>query len=269
MDFRFEASASATQDDPVRDLIGGHPSFNHADRDHSRLQRIDIARDHRLQRHNEMPGREHRVSGLVRHRGVTGYALEGDFHPRAARHHGPGMQHDDTSLQPRPIVVSKYAVHRKTLEESIGEHCSCSPIPLLGGLKDKPHRAGPRLIVGKQRGRPEKTGGMPVMSTRMHDAIRCRCVRKARRFANWKRVHVGAEANTSIGFSARERCNDAMATDRRGVRYSQSFKGAAHEPGRCRFVPRKFRVGVQMPPPSRDGCRKLDVHHGIMPPRRE
>ncbi len=78
-------SQRAADGDASGDLVRRGAAFDGAEREHGGVERIDAARGDRLQRHDQMAGRHHRIARQMRHAGAPGMALDGDGDAPAGR----------------------------------------------------------------------------------------------------------------------------------------------------------------------------------------
>ncbi|MNY19084.1 hypothetical protein D3C86_1525020 [compost metagenome] len=69
--------------------VGCFPGLQCADRHHSGLLRIDVARDHRLQRHHHARRRHQRIDRQMWHRTVAANTFNGDGEQILRGHHRP------------------------------------------------------------------------------------------------------------------------------------------------------------------------------------
>ncbi len=85
-----EAARGAAQMRGVRNDVVGRAGVEHADRNHRRLQRVDVARDDRLDRVDDLRADEHGVDGEMRPRGVAAAPSISIVSRSAAAIIGPG-----------------------------------------------------------------------------------------------------------------------------------------------------------------------------------
>ena len=75
---RREAARGAAQHRVLRDDVVGVAGLEHADRNHCRIERIDVARHDRLQLIDDLAADQDRIDGDVRPCGMAAVALELD-----------------------------------------------------------------------------------------------------------------------------------------------------------------------------------------------
>ena len=109
------------------------------------------------------------------------------------------MHGDGSRLQARPVVVGEDALHRKTLEQTVGDHTLGAATAFLGRLKNELHGARPAWVRRQQRRCTEQRGRMAVMATGMHDVGVGGGVGNAAGLQDRQRVHVGAQADGAVG----------------------------------------------------------------------
>ncbi|MCY1558803.1 hypothetical protein D9M68_957710 [compost metagenome] len=69
--------------------VGRLPGLQRANRNHRRLLRIDVARDHGLQGHDHTGRRHQRIDRQMRHRAVAADTFDGHVKQILGGHHRP------------------------------------------------------------------------------------------------------------------------------------------------------------------------------------
>ncbi|MDT4798573.1 hypothetical protein FQZ97_312060 [compost metagenome] len=74
-----EGAQAQAQQCALGNHVGGFTGLQGTDRDHCRLLRVDVASDHRLQRHHRAGGSHQRIRRQMRHGAVATNAFDHDF----------------------------------------------------------------------------------------------------------------------------------------------------------------------------------------------
>ena len=250
-DLRPIGAERALDRDAGRDLVGRQPAIDHADRDHRAVERIDIARDDGLQRHDQMPHGDDRIARQIGLGGMAGRAVQRDHEAPGLGHDRPVMHGDRAGLEPRPVVEAEDALHREALEQPVGDHRARAGAVLLRRLEQQLHRAAPALVGSQERGRAEQRDGVAVMAAGMHDLRRGRGIGAAS-FASCdrQRIHVGAQADRTVRAAAAQRRDHAMAADAGGEGHAELRQLLADEGAGLLLLQRQFGIGVEMAAPA-------------------
>ena len=121
---------------PPGNLIGGGAAFDGAEREHGGVERIDVARDDRLQRHHQMSGSDHRIaaSGAACRRGRHGRRSVSVTRPPDAIT-TPSCTATSSGGEAGPVVETENLRHRKTVEQPVGDHRLGAAKTFLGRLE--------------------------------------------------------------------------------------------------------------------------------------
>jgi hypothetical protein len=241
-------------------LVGRGAGLHGGDRDHRRIQRVDVARNDRLQGEQQMRRGDQWIARQVRQRGVAGVAGHTQFDARTGRHHGRIVHCHGAGIEAGPVVVAEDPFHREAFEQPVGDHRLRPTAALLGRLEHQMHRAGPRGVPLQQRRGAKQRGGVAVMPAGVHHARIAGGVGEARGLGDRQRVHVGTQADAAIGPAARYRCDDAMSADAGDVRHAELPQLRADERGGRLLVQGELRVRVQVSAPGGQGVCKRLVH---------
>ena len=248
-----------------RDLVRRHPALDRAHGDDGGLQRIDVAGDDRLQRHQQVARRHHRVAGEMGQRGVAGMAVDRDGDARAGRHHRPVMHRDGARIEPRPVVEAEDALHREAVEQAVREHGARPAAALLGGLEDEMHGARPARIARQQGGGAEQGGGVAVMPAGMHHAGFGGGMGGAGRLRDGQRVHVRPQPDRAVRLPARQGRHHPGSAHAGGEGDAELAQALLHEGGGRVLLVGELGMGVQMAPPFREGRVQGLVHASSSP----
>ena len=245
---------------PPGDLVSRRAAFDGAKRDYGGVDRIDIARDDRLQRDDQVPRGEHGITCQMRHAGVSGVALDRERDPPSARHDDPVMDRDRAGSESGPVVKAEDPRHRKPLEQAVGDHRASTAIAFLGRLKDEMHRSAPACVGGEQSRRTKQRCRVSVMAAGMHDAGMARGIGQPAHLGDRQRVHVRAQPDAGVRMSARQRRDHAVASDP-GLEGNAEFgQPLLHEGGRQLFLQGQLGVRMQMAAPPGECLVKIWCH---------
>ncbi len=82
--------------------------------DHARIERMEVARDDRLQRIDRVRGEEHRILAGVRHRRVRALAGGDDLEDVVGAHQRTGAHRERAERLARPVVHAVDRAHRES-----------------------------------------------------------------------------------------------------------------------------------------------------------
>ena len=102
--------------------VGRLAGMDRADGDDRRLGRVDVARDDRLQRHDEVARHDDGIDRQVRARGMAAFALDGNLDRVRRRHHRAGAHQEGAFRSAGMVVKAEDRVERETLEQAVGDH---------------------------------------------------------------------------------------------------------------------------------------------------
>jgi hypothetical protein len=107
----------------------------------------------------------------MRHRGMTTVPAHCHLEGAGTGHHRPRHHRHFADRDARPVVQAKHRIHRKPLEQAIGDHHRSTPLGLLGGLEDEVHVAVEIQLIpvlSHVARSAEQDRGVPVVPTGMH-----------------------------------------------------------------------------------------------------
>ena len=165
-------------------------------------------------------------------------------------------------------MIAEDALHRETIEQTVGDHGFGATAAFLCRLEHQLHRAGPICRPLQQGRRAEQAHGMPVMAAGMHDAGDRAGMGQTCGFSDRQRIHVRTQADTAVRTAARERRDDAMPAHTGHERDTEFREFVAHEACGIALHLGKFGVGMQMPAPPGKGFSELLVHPRSISPSR-
>ena len=169
-------------------------------------------------------------------------------------HHGTRADREFADRHAGIVVHAENLLDTEAIEQAVPQHRSCARAPLLRRLKNHDGGAGKIAGVRKIFGGAEQHRGMAVMAAGVHLPRHGRFVGEVGRLFDRQRVHVGAQANhLAAGLAAADDANNA------GSAYpgdhfvaAEGFELVGNGSRRAVHVVKQFRVGVDIPPPSRD-----------------
>ena len=157
------------------------------------FQRIDGARDDRLQRRDQLRADQNGIDAFVRTRGVTAQPFDPDVDGIRRRHDRTGPDRERADRDSRTIMHAIDLVDGETVHQPVLDHRGGSRAALFGGLKDHDRIAGEIPRLGQITGGAEQHRGMAVMAAGVHLARRLGCIRKTGLLLDRQRIHVGAK----------------------------------------------------------------------------
>jgi hypothetical protein len=170
----------------------------HADRDHRRLQRIDITRDDRLQLVDHLCADQDRIDGKMRPRGVSAFTLDLNGEMVGGGHHRARTDGELADRQARIIVHAVNFLDAEALDQPVVDHGERAGAALLGRLENDHRGAGEIAGLGEIFCGAKQHRSMAVMAAGVHLARNGRLVGQAGFFFDRQRVHVGAQANDPV-----------------------------------------------------------------------
>ena len=271
-DLGRERAGGAAQQCVLRNDIVGMARLEHADRDHGGLQRIDVARHHRLQLVDDLGADQDGIDAQMRPRRVAALAFERNLDVIGRRHHGAGTDGELADRQAGIVVHAVDFVDAETADQPVLDHRQGAGATLLRRLEDDHGGAGEIAGLGQVFRGAEQHGGVAVMAAGVHLARHRGLVRQPGLFLERQRVHVGAQPDhlatgRGAGFAAADHADDAGPADAGDdVVAAETLELVGH---RCRgavHVVAQFRMGVDIPPPGGDLAVQvgdaIDDRHG-------
>ena len=220
------------------------------DADHPRLERMQVARDDRLQRADRMRHEQHRVLAGVGHRGVRALAGRDDLEDVEGAHERPGARRDRAERQQRPVVHPVDRAHRKSLEQPLLDHHPAAALVLLGGLEDEVDGAAEIRLPREHGRRAQQHRRVAVVAAGVHLARDRRCVRDAGLLVDVQCVEIGAQADRVAAGSAAQHADHAGAGKPRVHFEPERAELVGDEGGGRRLLERGLRVGVDVVAPG-------------------
>ena len=191
---RREAARGAAQLRGLRDDVVGRAGLEHADRDHRRLQRIDIARDDRLDLIDDLRADQHAYRSMACGRAACPPRPSISMVRRsAAAISGPGRKRKLPDRQAGIIVHAVDFLDAEALHQAVLHHGLAAGAALLGRLEDHDRGAGEIARLGEVARRAQQHRGVAVMAAGVHLARHGRLVGQVVRLLDRQRIHVGAQ----------------------------------------------------------------------------
>jgi hypothetical protein len=131
----------------------------------------------------------------MRHGGVTAAPGDLDIESIGAGHDRPFGDAKSARRHARPVVQSKYHIHRKALKQPLLDHHPAATFMLFGGLEDEIHRTIEIAQLAQGFGGTQQHGRMPVVATGVHASLVCRMMREGVQFAERQGIHVGTQTD--------------------------------------------------------------------------
>ena len=198
----------------LRDDVVGVARLEHADRHHRGLQRIDIARHHRLQLVDDLGADQNGVDALLRPRRVAASAFELDRNVVGRRHDRTRADGEFADREAWKIVHAVDLVDGKAGDQAVFHHGLRAGAALLRRLEDHHRGAGEIARLGQIFGGSEQHRGVAVVAAGVHLAGHRRLVRQAGLLLERQRIHVGAQPNhLGAGLAATDDADDAGTAD--------------------------------------------------------
>ena len=165
------------------------------DADDPGIERVQVARDDRLQRVDRVRGEQHRVFSLVRHRRMRALARRDDLEDVERAHQRPRAHAERARGHSGPVVHPVNGLHREPLEQALLDHHATAALVLLGRLEDEIRGAVEPFALRERARRGEQHRRVTVVAARVHLARHSRSVRHAGRLVDVQRVEIGTQAN--------------------------------------------------------------------------
>ena len=218
------------------------------DAEHRRLQRINIARDNRLQRGDGVRGGENAVIGLMRHAGVAARRPDGRRKNIEPRHQRSSLGDKGAERHIGQVMHAIDRFHGKFFEQALLDHAPGAAFIFFSRLKNKIDNAVKIARSGKFGDRRQQHRRMAVMTAGVHFAVIAGFVVKVVGFPQRKRIHIGAQPDGAVAVARLQDADDASTP-----------KTSFHLKAACAQFPRdnigcamlfegQFRVAVQIAP---------------------
>ena len=181
----------------VRDHVVGGAGVEAADRDHDRVEHVELPGHHRLQGDHHLARGRDRVRGPVRLGGMPAAPVHGDRDLVGGGQHRarPGGEHPAGELVPAHVQgVGRDRALARRVEYPFADHVPGAGVALLARLEHEDHRAGHLGLPGaEQLGRAGQHRGVQVVAAGVHRAGYGRRVRQPGFLGDGQRVHVAAQ----------------------------------------------------------------------------
>ena len=230
--------------------------MDRADGDHPAEQRIDIAADDRLERHDDLRGDQHRIDPLMRRGAMGADAVDPDRDDIGARisdgfrHRDPAGRHVGRDVEGDGIVgLGKAGV------EAVLDHRPGAGDRLLGGLGDEDQ--GARPVRPPRRHLPRRAdqrGDVHVMAAGVHHRLLdagavglpgARWIGDAGALLQRQAVHVGAQHHRRPGAVAQQG-DDAVAADAGRHLVAERAQLARHPRRGLHLAAGQFGIAMEM-----------------------
>ena len=265
-----ERAHGAAELGDLRNDVEGGAGVELRDRDHRRFQRIDVARDDRLQRAHDLRPDQHAVDCLVRTgAGMAALAVNGDLDVVGGSEHRAGGGREMAFGETRHVVHAVDLLDVPAGHHAVLDHRLAATAAFLGGLED--HHSGAVEIarLGEIFCRAEQHRGVAIMAAGVHLAGDLRSISYAGGFHDRQCVHVGPQADGLARgrFAAADHADDAGAADARHHLVAAEFPQAVGDDagGAVDFV-EQLRVLVEVMAPGGhfvgEGGDAIDDGHG-------
>lgn len=235
------------------------PPVQLPDGHHGRLERVEVARDHGLQRVDDLRGGDDGVRAALGHGAVAGGALDVDAEPIRARHARPGLARDGPGVDLAPDVHGERAVDPLG-HPGVDRHPRAAAV-LLRCLEQRADLAV--QLVGHAREDPqgsEEHGDVAVVAARVHAALLFARVGLPGALGDGQAVDVGAQQDApprgpvgrvGVGCGAGERGDEPggegpLVGDAERVELGGDVGGGAD------LLEAQLGMAVEMPPPVDD-----------------
>ena len=134
--FEGEGAHSTLNDAEIGHHVGGFARMHHGDRNDARIDRLFIARDDGLKRHDQLAGHGHGVNAIVGQGGVAAFAVNGNFEFVARRHDRARADGKGAHWGARPVVHAKHGLHGELLEHAVFDHFAGTAAAFFSGLEN-------------------------------------------------------------------------------------------------------------------------------------
>ena len=166
--FFRERADGAAQLCGLRDHVAGIAGMEFADRDHGQLQRIDGARDDRLQGADHLRADQHGVDAFVRPRRVAAEALDLDVDRIGRRHDRAGTDGELADGNAGAVVHAVDLLDAETVHQAVLDHRRRTRAALFRRLEDHDRGAGEVAGLGEIARGAEQHRGVAVMAAGVH-----------------------------------------------------------------------------------------------------
>ena len=210
---------------------------------------MQVARDDRLQRVDQVCGKKHRVLGEIRQRRVRTLAGRDDLEDVVSAHQRADARRERAERAQRPVVQAVDRLHRKAVEQALLDHDAPAALVLLRRLEDEVERAVESAALRHRLRGAEQHRRVAVVAARVHASRVARRVRGAGRFLDVQRVEIGAQADRAIAATARSTPTTPVFASPVWTSSPKLLQLARRRRRRRRLLERGLRMRVQMVPP--------------------
>src|SRR5216683_2445318 len=252
------------------DHVVGGAGMDLRDRQHRRLQGIDVAADDGLQRLSERHRDHHGILRALRHRAVRTIAGYGDVEEVGAGHGGPRKDRNLAMVQIGRVVQPVDLVAGKLLEQPVLDHGAGAAEAFFGRLEDEMHGAVEIPGLGEIARGAEQHGGVAIMAAAMEAAGNGRTPTQVGILFHRQRVHVGAQANALAAAAFALEDADHAGAAKAAMHVDAPLRQlVGHDAGCPDFLEADFGMGVQIPADRREflgiAFDAVDVGHVCYP----
>ena len=267
-----EGAHRALQLHAVGHHVRGLARMDHGDRDHARLDGLDVAADDGLQAQDQLGRHGQRVDHHVRHGRMAALAAHDDAE-LVARRHGRARSHGHGArAHAGPVVHAEHGLHGELGEQAVLDHLARAAAALFGRLEDQVHRALETVAVRGQvlRG-GQQHGDVAVMSAGMHFSGMAAGMLEGVELLHGQGVHVGAQADgpaAGAAVTAVDGAHHARAAQAAVHGNAPSLQLPGHEVGGADLLEAQFGVGMYVAAQRGDLGRAvqqfLQQGHGVL-----
>ncbi len=197
----------------------------------------------------------------MRHRRVPAATLQADLETIGGSHNRTGPRRGGSGRQVRPVVQGIDLIGGKPFEQAVCNHLPRAAEAFLGGLEDEVHRPVKASCPRQMLRGPQQHGDMSVMSASVENARRLARIGQSAVFVDRQGVHVGAEAQASIGAPGAQNADDPCAADAGDHFEPDVAQGPGDERRRPVLRETEFGMGVDVPPQGDQGRHEIVNHH--------
>ena len=253
--FRGQRAHRAEQGRRLRDDIVSETGIEGADRDHDIVERVDVARDDRLDVGNDLRGDQHGIDRQVRLGGMAALAFDLDADAVGSGEQRAGAEREGADGHARRVVHAVDFLDAEPVHHAIIDHFPATAAALFGWLEDDRDGAVEITGLGEIFGGPQQHGGMAVMAAGMHLAVGLGGIGLAGDFGQRQRIHVGTQADdlARARLRALDDADDAGLADAGDdLVAAELLQLLGDDAGRAVHVELQLGMLVQVAPPGGD-----------------
>ena len=218
------------------------------------FERIDVARDDRMQRRDDVGADQHRVDALVRSGGMAALAGDLDVDAVARGQQRAGADGELADGDARHVVHAVDLLDAPALHQAVVHHGLAAGAALLGRLEDDDGGAVEVARLAQILGGAQQHGRVPVVAAGVHVARRLGGVGQAGDLRHGQRVHVGAHADHLArgGLATPDDADHARPADAgHHLVAAECLELVGDDPGRAVHVVEHLRVLMDVAAPAR------------------